>query len=164
MGKSTKEPTLREVCIEQLARMNKTRGYPDNRLAVQDYCAALEVMETFEGVRALMDELVRTEWISMPSAAAVRGLIYERTKETLAKRRACEICDGSGVQTVWILVTYEGKSFIVKKSEHLREIKSQSEVNDFARRLHAWTNDNDVADRQQVLSAAKECRCRKELT
>lgn len=165
MPKSTKDPTLDEICMEQLKRLNKTRGYPDNRLAVQDYCGALKVMETFEGVQALMDELVRTEWISMPSAATVRGMAYERMKETLLRRRSCELCDGGGVQTIWILTTYHGKSFVIKKNEHLKEIKSQGEANYFARKLQVWMAEqletNPNLDRQQVLSAAKECECRK---
>jgi hypothetical protein len=146
--------------MEQFARLNKTRGYPDNRLAVSDYCNALKVMETFEGVRDLMDELVRTDWIHMPSASSIRGMAYDRMREVIQKRRACEICDGSGVQSIWVLVTYEGKSFSIKKSERI-PVGSQGEADDFARRLQVFLADNPRADRQMVLSAAKECECRK---
>ena len=161
MPKSGKEPTLREVAVEQLHRLSKTRGFPDNRLAIADYCAALEVMETFEGIRDLMDDLVRTEWISMPSAATIRGMAYERMKETIARRRACDLCDGSGVQTVWLLQTYAGKSFSMKARQYLPQITTQEEANNFARDLQKFLDENPEADRQQVLSAAKECSCRK---
>ena len=160
MPKTTKEPTLREIVVEQLHRLSKTRGFPDNKLAIQDYCNALEVMETFEGVRSLMDDLVRTEWISMPSAATVRSMAYERMKETLARRRACELCDGVGVQTIWKLVTYQGKSYTVKNSERI-PVNSQEAANDFARDVEVFLDVNPSADRQQVLSAAKSCECRR---
>jgi hypothetical protein len=34
-------------------------------------------------------------------------------------------------------------------------------VNEFAKQVQAFLNENPDADRQQVLSAAKECSCRK---
>jgi uncharacterized protein YqkB len=144
-----------------MQRLNKTMGYPDNKLAMNDYCAALEVMETFEGVRALMDELARTDLIRTPTAAGIRSMAYDRMRDTLAQRRACTMCDGSGVQTVWKLITYQGKSYSIKRAEALPNITSQEQANEFARGVQAFLNANPEADRQQVLSAAKACGCSK---
>lgn len=158
-----KELTLRDVCLEQMGRLNKTLGYPDNKLAMNDYCAALEVMETFEGVRGLIDDLTRTDLIRMPTAANIRSMAYDRMKETITRRRECSLCDGTGVQTVWLLQTYAGKSFSMKGRAYLREITSQEQADAFARNLQKFLDENPEADRQQVLSAAKECGCRKRL-
>jgi len=151
-----KELTLREVCIEQMQRLNKTLGYPDNKLAMNDYCAALEVMETFEGVRGLMDDLTRTDLIRMPSAAAIRTMAYDRMRETLAQRASCEHCGGSGVVSGWYLLTYHGKSMQMRSSVFVSQDWDQAKA--LAEKIAA---EPLGADRQQVLSAAKECQCRK---
>ncbi len=156
-----KELTLRDVCLEQMARLNKTLGYPDNKLAMNDYCAALEVMETFEGVRSLIDDLTRTDLIRMPTAAAIRGMAYDRTKETRALRASCDRCGGSGVQTVWLLQTYAGKSHAMKGRAYLPQITNQEQADEFARNLQKFLDKNQNADRQMVLSTARECSCRK---
>lgn len=161
---TSKEPTLDETCLEELARMNKTRGYPDNRRALEDYCAALKVMETIEGVRSLVDELTRSEWIFMPSAASIRGMAYDRMKDIIVRRRACELCGGAGVQTVWLLQTYAGKSFSMKGRSYLHQITTQEQADKFARDLQKFLDINPGADRQQVLSAARECPCRRRAT
>jgi len=155
-----KDLTLKDHTFSELKRLAHVRGFPKEAKAIQDYLMALMVMETFEGVTALMDDLASTEWIDFPQAAMVRRMAYERTEALRKQRAACAECGGSGFKTVWFLTTYHGMSLAPKKHERLRDIHSQGEADDFSRVLQVWMDDNPKADRQMVVSAAENCACR----
>lgn len=157
-----KELTLKEHCVEQLGRLKNTLGFPEGRLAIQDYCNALAVMETFEGVTALMDDLTRTELIRMPQAATVRAMANDRMASVLASRRACLRCGGSGWVTVFYLASYHGRNWAtMEKAERIRlgDYASEYEASVAVRNTLERPNVANVL--QQVISAAKECDCRK---
>jgi len=162
--KQSKEPTLKEFCMEQLGRMNKTYGYPDNRLAVDDYCAALAVMASMEGVKALMDDLARTEFIHMPSAASIRHMAWERTEAARQKKAKCGLCGGTGVETVFYLASYEGRNWsAIRKVEriHKGQYYSEYEASVELRKTlaAAYASEAPPTVQQQVISAAKDCAC-----
>jgi hypothetical protein len=161
-----KQMTLKDHALSELKRLAHVRGFPKEPKAIEDYLMALMVMETFEGVTALMDDLASTEWIDtkgdgqFPQAAMVRRMAYERTEALRKQRGACAECGGSGFKTVWFLITYHGMSLAPKKHERLRDVHSQDEADEFSCVLQIWMAENPKADRQMVVSAAENCGCR----
>lgn len=77
-----------------------------------------------------------------------------------AKRMACRACSGVGFLTVWQLVTYHGKSFIVDKMEPIPEVTDNEAAQKFSRMLAERYEAHPELTRQTVLSAAKSCACR----
>jgi uncharacterized protein YqkB len=159
-----KELSLKEHAADQLKRLKHIRGFPTERLALDDYVMALMVMETHEGVKSLMEDLTRTDWISCPTAAAIRTMAWERTEGLRKQRANCQECAGSGFRTVWILTTYHGMSLAPKKHERLRDVTNEEQAYAFARKVKAFLDENPKADKQMVVSAAEDCSCRKRVT
>ncbi len=89
-----KELSLKEHCLEQLQRVNKLRGFPDNRLAIEDYCCALLVADTYEAVTRTMDEVVSMSESFCPSAATLRRIAYEQSEKN--DFAGCADCQGTG--------------------------------------------------------------------
>ncbi len=154
-----KELTLRDHASDQLKRLAHIRGFPQERAAIADYLNALAVMESFEGVTRLMNELVETEWISFPQASVIRRMAWERSEETRKKRKACELCGGSGFQSIAVLVTYHGNSLSPKRFQHIPD-DYEARLS-FDSKLAEWQAKNPTADRQMTVTAAKDCECRK---
>ena len=156
-----KDLTLKDHAMDQLKRLMHVRGFPKERAAIEDYLMALMMMQTFEGVTRLMDELAQTEWIDFPQAAMIRRLAYDRTENLRRQKRQCRECGGSGFKTVWFLITYHGKSLSPKKHELLVQVGNQEEADEFSRKVKAFLDANPKADQQMVVSAAEDCSCRK---
>ena len=156
-----KEPTLKDHALAELKRLAHVRGFPTETKAIDDYLMAMMIMETFEGVTALMDELIQTEWISFPQAASIRRMAYERTETLRAQRAKCPECGGSSFKTAWFLTTYHGKSLAPKKHERLVQVHNEEQAHAFAQNVKGFLDANPKADRQMVVSAAEDCACRK---
>jgi len=139
----------------QLLRLSHLLGYPTESIALRDYIAALTVAQTEErATRVVAAFIGDSETTRCPTAAQIRGLAYDMRSAEETRRRDCENCGGSGFITVYRLVTYHGKSHQMKHSEPVPE----SEWRALAEKIAAEPLGDD---RQQVLSAAKECSCRK---
>lgn len=157
----TKELSLKEHASDQLKRLKHLRGFPQERAAIEDYLHALMITETFQALTRLMDELVETEWPYFPTAAVIRRLAYERTEDLRKQRKACGKCGGSGFISINVLVTYQGKSLSVKRTQHIPE--GGEKLREFEAKLAEWQANNPTGDRQITVTAAKDCECRKAL-
>ena len=91
-----------------------------------------------------------------PKPAQLRSVIWE-LNEKLAKRVSdCTICGGSGSETVWVLITYRGRSLTVERSEIMPNM-TQDRAMQLAKKLE-W--DDGPGNNQQIVAAARVCRCR----
>jgi hypothetical protein len=139
----------------QLKRLSHLVGFPTAPEGLRDYCAALAVAKTSERVQRVVAAFVGdAEMQRCPTAAQLRGLAYDLLQADGENERRCGVCGGAGAITAWKLVTYHGKSTQIKHVEGVLERDARS----LAERLAAAPIG---ADRQMVLSAAKECECRK---
>lgn len=91
--------------------------------------------------------------------AAADALVQEN--EWLKKNRiSCRVCQGVGYVTVYRLVTYHGKSLQIKRTEGTTSHFGDG-YEEAMRLARVLADPLPGADRQMVLSAAKECQCRK---
>jgi hypothetical protein len=148
---------LKETAKSQLKRLAHLQGFPKHTEAIADYISALCVAKIPDRVKAVVDAFVTdTETTQCPTAAMIRRVAYDKTEADTERQRDCLFCGGAGFTTNWYLVTYIGKSFTMKKSEKLTS--NYEEAMAFARKIAAQPLGND---NQDVISAAKECVCRK---
>ena len=146
---------LKDVCKSQLKRLAHLDGFPKHSEAIADYLAALAVAKSPDRVQRVVAAFTGdAELQRCPTAAQVRKIAYDLLEAEVQQQRGCESCGGSGFVTLYKLVTYHGKSMQMKYSEPVPE----SEWRALAERIAA---EPIGTDRQQVLSAAKECQCRK---
>lgn len=138
----------------QLSRIEHLPGYPESSIAIRDYIAALSIAATQEAATRVMDAVTAEDWARCPTASRLRTMAYEQVSEQRERERKCDFCGGSGFLTVWRLVAYHGKSFQIKRSECIDADNAIS----LADKL---TADPIGTDRQQVLSAADNCICRR---
>lgn len=138
---------------DQLSRVSHLPGFPEAPLAVRDYIVVLCKMGTLEGITRLMDEIVAAEWEKCPTAHQLATIGHNLRESTKQKRAACRRCDGTGVLTIWKLVTYIGNTFSIKKAERLDT--DYEGAMDLARRIA----ERPGTERQVVLSAAEACGC-----
>jgi len=148
---------LKEVCKSQLKRLAHLDGFPKHSEAIADYLSALAVARDVNRVRRVLDVFTSdAESTRCPTAAMVRKVAYEIVESEVQQQKGCGACGGSGFMTVYRLVTYHGKSFQIKRTEAVDE----PQWKELAERI---ATEPVGADRQQVLSTAKECECRKSL-
>lgn len=156
-----KDTTLREHCLAQLGRIMHYGGFPKNeKAAIADYVNALLVAGTREGVTRVLDDITGQVWEWCPSAAVLRGKAYDSQVSANEQRRKCGNCGGAGAITIFYLATYEGKSWAaIRKVERLRDYEHSISVRDSL--AEAYASPHPPTVNQQVISAAKECECRK---
>jgi hypothetical protein len=110
-------------------------------------------------------EKVISDWLGeateCPKPAELRRLSYEANERYAEKKAACTLCEGSGFITVWKLVTYKGNGFVVIGAETLQDVTTAEEASQRAEELNRFLLANPKARKQQILSAAKLCSCRK---
>lgn len=154
---------LKDFCKAQLNRLRHLDGFPKHREAVADYVCALMEARSPERVRATVDEFVQAEPIDhkCPTAAMLRRTAYDKREIQETTTKHCQICDGIGVVTVWKLITYRGNSFVMEKSEALPDVRNNEQASAFAQMLADHYAENPKLASQTVLSAAKDCSCRK---
>lgn len=91
-----------------------------------------------------------------PTPAEIRewcdGVAVEREKP---KGKRCVLCDGTGFETRWYLITYKGASFEVEKSE--RVSGGMEEARDLRAKLNGPSCAPSHLKRQDVLSGAAKC-------
>jgi hypothetical protein len=146
---------LKDVCKSQLKRLAHLDGFPKHSEAIADYLSALAVAKSADRVQRVVGAFTGdSELTRCPTAAQIRKIAYDLLEAEVQQQRGCEACGGSGYVTIYKLVTYHGKSMQMKYSEPVPE----SEWRALAEKIAV---DPLGADRQQVLSAAKECACRK---
>lgn len=138
----------------QLLRVSHLLGYPTESVALRDYVAALSTAGDEKAATRVMDQLVGEELERCPSPATIRRIAYDLRQGQHTRQAQCYTCDGAGYVTIWKLVTYVGKSFKIRHAE----IIPVGQARELAERIAAHPIGDD---NQQVLSAAKECECRK---
>lgn len=108
--------------------------------------------------------LIVGEWAQhstdAPKPAELRRQLHEKAQANEERRKKCDICNGEGVVTVWKLVTYMGQSFTMKTASTLKDITTNEQAQEFSRKLAEHIAANPKAERQTVLTAAKNCICR----
>lgn len=148
---------LKAFAKSQLKRLTHLQGFPKHSEAIADYIAALEVAKTPDRIRSVVDAFVGdAESTQCPTAAMIRRMAYDKAEADTERRRGCSLCDGTGFSTIWYIVTYQGKSFVIKKSERI-----PGGYEDAMRLARVLSEPLAGADRQQVITAAKDCQCRK---
>lgn len=147
--------------IKQLERLSGLDFFPKEKPARKELVLALQC--------AITDDIaaqVVSEWLAesnvCPKPAELRRLIYSRQEAILENLRKCHMCGGSGILTVWRLVTYRGTSWVVEKSQGLA--MDWEQARQFSIDIQTAQEANPNLARQAVLSAAKSCDCRKALT
>ncbi len=139
----------------QLKRLAHLEGFPKHAEGIRDYIAALAIAKSGERAQRVVEVFTGdAELNRCPTAAQLRMVAYDTLNREETQQRGCLTCAGSGFITVYRLVTYHGKSFQMKHSEPVPE----SEWRALAEKIAAEPLGDD---KQQVISAAKECSCRK---
>ena len=140
---------------KQVQRLSGLDFFPKEAAAQKEMRLALECAAS-DAIAAS----VVTDWLATasdaPKPAELRRMAYdlnERFKEQVGR---CKACSGSGFVTVWRLVTYVGKSYAIKRSERL-----DGGYEEAMRLARVLAEPLAGTDRQQVLSAAQQCACRK---
>lgn len=143
-----------KFATHQLERLLGLNFFPSSKSAQKELVLALQ-----SGVDETVVQSVVTEWLGSssdaPKPAELRHLIYDKQQGIIQQRRNCSVCEGSGFVTHWYLVTYSGKSFTIKKSEQI-----DGGYEEAMRLARVLTDPLPHVDRQQVISVAKECKCR----
>jgi hypothetical protein len=150
----------------QLMRFAHLPGFPVTKEAMQDYVAALKILPQEQAITSLVDDLVsdlrtREGLCRCPTAADIRRAAYERLESAETAKRACPLCGGTGYVTVWMIVTYKGKSMVVESSEVLAGVDSEEKARPYYEKLKAFLRTNPNGNGQLVNTAARLCECRK---
>jgi len=143
----------KEVCESQIGRLEGLSYYPrDKPEAIRDLAAALKAAGNDAICVAVVNAWVE-ENSEAPKPADLRRLIWaenEKADEPPGKHKRCPLCGGGGWLTVWMLITYQGNSFIVRRREIIPNIRKQEDADKFCKKL---------GDGQTVLSGAIPCEC-----
>ena len=143
------------TAARQLERLSGLDFFPREAPAKKELRLAIECAITEQIAASVVSEWL-AESNTCPKPAEIRRLINSRQEDIREQRRNCPECDGTGFVTVWKLLTYNGNSYNVRRSETLPQIQRQEQANAFlADMARSPTNLN-----QTVLTAAKPCQCR----
>lgn len=146
------------TAARQLERLAGLDFFPRDAPAKKELRLAIECALTEALAAAVVSDWLAESNIC-PKPAEIRRMINSKQEQALEQRRNCPKCEGVGAITVWKLITYNGNSLSIRRSELLPGIHTQEQANGFIEQLQAAkTNLN-----QTVLSAAKMCECRKML-
>jgi hypothetical protein len=69
------------------------------------------------------------------------------------------VCGGSGQETVYELITYVGHGLSIRRREILQDV-DQEKAKEFGAKL-AWVDGAGPGDNQQIVTGARNCRCRR---
>lgn len=148
--------------IAQLERMSGMDFFPrgkDQVAALKELRSAIESAATAEIAEAAVTAIVHDQE-ECPKPAQLRRAIGELNAKRLeAKTKHCPLCDGSGQETVWLLVTYVGHGLMVRHTEIAQDM-----TDDDAKRLNAelpWVDGPGPGDNQQLVRSARSCQCRR---
>jgi hypothetical protein len=151
--------------MEQLERMSGMDYFPrgkDQAGALKELRSAVEAAATVQIAEAAVSAMVHYA-VECPKPAQLRRAIWEMNEQLEKKVKDCPLCHGSGQQTVWILTTYNGRSYTVKKQEILAGF-SPEKAAEFAKKLRyddgpITPNNPFVGDNQEIISGARPCAC-----
>lgn len=150
-----------QVIDKQLGRIAHLPGFPREVEAIKDYKSALAILLTPQSVTRLIGDIVNDPGIERcPTSATIREMASERMRVQHKSQRECDICAGSGSVTVYKLVTYKGNSYVVDRAETITGSPAKPDWV-AARELSERIAANPGSARQMVLTAAKECQCRR---
>ncbi|HXJ14724.1 MAG TPA: hypothetical protein VNH19_20800 [Candidatus Limnocylindrales bacterium] len=145
-------------------RFSGLKWYPrEAPEALAEICRILQTAES-----EIVATYVVNGWIDdhdeCPTPAQLRKMIVAANNKRQKEVSHCSICDGTGQQVVWILVTYNGRSLTVKKQEILKDFNDEK-AKEFGKSLR-WEDGTDgpfMGDNQQIVTGARLCACKKGL-
>lgn len=145
--------------IRQLERLSGLDYFPKDKPARRELMLAMQCAIT-EDIAAQ----VVSDWLSesgeCPKPADLRRNIYSRQEGLLEQRRKCPACNGAGFTTCYYLATYHGMSWgQLRGVERIADFETSLRVTETLRVAYASPTPPTMA--QQVISAARECGCRK---
>ncbi len=145
-----------KTAARQLERLAGLDYFPKEAPAKKELRLAIECALTEQIANSVVSDWL-AESNNCPKPSEIRRLINARQEAIIEQRRNCPICDGVGFVTIWKLITYRGKSFVIERAETLHHITRQEQANAFMEQMRSGppTNLN-----QTVLSAAQVCQCR----
>lgn len=144
-----------KVAAAQIQRLSGLNFFPKEAAAQKELRLALEPALSEAIAASVVDDWLSTA-TECPKPAELRRLTYDKQQDIVEQRRNCTICEGTGFVTNWYIVTYQGKSFVIKKSE-----KIPGSYEEAMRLARVLAEPLVGSDRQQVISGAKDCTCRK---
>lgn len=145
----------KDTAKQQIRRLSGLDKFPTTSDAITELVLAIQVAEMDSIAIRFIDEWLHTE-TEAPKPSHMRIMLYDLNQAIKTKRKQCKLCDGSGVVTVWYLVTYRGNSYYRESAVEIENCAGYEQARDFAQ-LIADTPGNK---NQTVLSAAKPCACR----
>ena len=144
----------KKLADEQIDRFSGLKWFPKVRT---ELIRAIMAAETDIIAVAVVNDLVDYSE-ECPSPAALRRKCYDENEKRDKVLRSCSKCGGSRSQTVWMLVTYHGRSLTVKRIELLPNCDAEA-ARQLSKNLQ-W--DDGSADNQQIVTGARACECRPE--
>src|SRR5690349_20025792 len=118
----------------QMDRLGQLSYPPKTRAEAGEILAALMLADSKSIAEFCVSEWVDTqrEW---PKPADIRTKIREVNAESKKITIKCDICGGSGIRTVWFLVTYHSKSSQRKRVERLPDIHGPYQAREFQAKI-----------------------------
>ena len=144
-----------KIAAAQIQRLSGLNFFPKEAAAQKELRLALEPALSEAIAASVIDDWLSTA-TECPKPSELRRLTYDKQQGIVEQRRNCTVCEGVGFVTNWYIVTYHGKYFVIKKSEMI-----QGGYEDAMRLARVLAEPLAGDDRQQVISAAKDCRCKK---
>lgn len=144
----------------QVQRMIGLNFFPTDSAGQKELIRVSQEADTQELLASVISKWLDSS-TDRPTPYDLRHAISEANMGHRERQRKCPSCDGMGVTTIWMLVTYAGQGgFKIDRSERVPDVFNQEQANDAIRRLMAWHEANAGNPRQTIVSAAKRCECR----
>ena len=153
-----------DFAILQLERIMGMVGFPRGKDAgsyIREMRKALEGARTQEIARQVIDDILR-EFKRCPSVADIYENISEENNRVPGESAPkCRTCGGNRAITEWFLVTYHGRTLMLRNREALPDF-SHEKQQEFGKSLR-WddgrvTADNPYrGDNQQIVTGARKC-------
>jgi len=154
---------------DQLARIMGMVGFPkgpDSDEYVKEMRKAIMGALSEAVAERVVSDILR-EFKRCPAVSDLYEAVSDENSRVGGIRAPkCAECGGNGAVTFWVLVTYHGRSMNVKAMETLPGFDVEK-AKEFGKELR-WddgpiTPENPFAgDNQQIITAAKPCRCKLE--
>lgn len=143
----------------QVERLCGLDFFPKEKAARKELLLAAQSADSEEILKMAVADWV-AERGQCPKPSELRRVINSLNEKFHTAVAKCSICFGAGVVTIWKLITYKGKSFTVLRAETLPDVNDTESANAFIAKLMEHEMLNPPANRQTVLTAAKNCVCR----
>jgi hypothetical protein len=152
-----------KFAAKQIKRLAVLKWFPKGE-AVKELLRALMAADTDIIAVAVINDIVDYAE-ECPTPAAIRRRCWELNEKRSKLTKECRLCGGFGQVTVWLLVTYSGRSLVVKHKQEILSDFDAEKAKKLGKQLR-WddgpiTKENPfLGDNQQIVTGAKPCSCR----